>query len=57
MLKLHSRRVTCVEFHPSHNSLVLSGDKKGQVAVWNLDKVGVKFLGGGWEGARGALHL
>lgn len=39
MLKLHSRRVACLEFHPRHPSLVVSGDKRGQVAVWDFDKV------------------
>lgn len=34
VLKLHSRRVTCLEFHPHHDHLVLSGDKKGQIAIW-----------------------
>ena len=31
VLKLHSRRVTCLEFHPTRDNLVLSGDKHGQV--------------------------
>ena len=31
VLKLHSRRCTCLEFHPFKDNLVLSGDKKGQV--------------------------
>ncbi|GAB4821800.1 hypothetical protein N2152v2_008846 [Parachlorella kessleri] len=62
VLKLHSRRVTCLEFHPRNPSLVLSGDKKGQIAVWDFDKVyertvypginrwqtmGLRFLPGG----------
>lgn len=37
VLKLHSRRVTCLEFHPTDDKLVLSGDKRGQIAVWDLD--------------------
>ncbi|KAK9811590.1 hypothetical protein WJX72_006636 [[Myrmecia] bisecta] len=39
VLKLHSRRCTCLEFHPSKDNIVLSGDKKGQVAIWDFDKV------------------
>eukprot|EP00884_Botryococcus_braunii_P017509 jgi/Botrbrau1/4441/Bobra.0348s0029.2 len=39
VLKLHSRRCTCLEFHPTKDHIVLSGDKKGQVAVWNFEKV------------------
>lgn len=31
VLKLHSRRCTCLEFHPTRDNIVLSGDKKGQV--------------------------
>jgi DNA damage-binding protein 2 len=33
VLKLRSRRSTCLEFHPLHNALVFSGDKKGEIAV------------------------
>ena len=33
VLKLHSRRVTSLEFHPSKDNLVLSGDKKGQARL------------------------
>ncbi|KAK9845886.1 hypothetical protein WJX81_005132 [Elliptochloris bilobata] len=39
VLRLHSRRCTCLEFHPTKDNLVLSGDKKGQVAVWDHIKV------------------
>ncbi|KAL3157624.1 hypothetical protein ABBQ32_012072 [Trebouxia sp. C0010 RCD-2024] len=39
VLRLHSRRCTCLEFHPSRDNIVLSGDKKGQVAVWDHAKV------------------
>ena len=38
VLKLHARRVTCLEFHPTLDNLVLSGDKHGQVAVWDWQK-------------------
>ena len=33
VLKLHSRRCTCLEFHPLRDNLVLSGDKKGQAGT------------------------
>lgn len=39
ILKLHSRRSTSLEFHPVHNSIVFSGDKKGEIAMWNFEKV------------------
>ncbi|XP_002979996.2 DNA damage-binding protein 2 [Selaginella moellendorffii] len=39
ILKLHSRRVTCLEFHPTNDKLVISGDKKGQVGIWDYLKV------------------
>ncbi|KAL6848212.1 hypothetical protein ACP4OV_022340 [Aristida adscensionis] len=28
-IKFHQRRVTCLEFHPTKNNVLLSGDKKG----------------------------
>ncbi|KAB5520394.1 hypothetical protein DKX38_024713 [Salix brachista] len=39
VIRYHSRRVTCLEFHPTKNNILLSGDKKGQVGVWDFDKV------------------
>ncbi len=39
VLKLHARRSTCLEFHPTKDNIVLSGDKHGQIAVWDVDKV------------------
>ena len=33
VLKLHSRRCTCLQFHPLKDNLVLSGDKHGQVSL------------------------
>jgi WD40 repeat protein len=41
ILKLHSRRVTCLEFHPDPGRahLVFSGSKKGIIASWDMDKV------------------
>lgn len=62
VLRLHAKRVTCLEFHPLNNSIVLSGSKGGGIAVWNMDRVaeravyrdinmwltsGLKFLPGG----------
>lgn len=39
VLKLHSRRCTCLEFHPTKDNIIVSGDKKGQVAIWDFEKV------------------
>ncbi|CAO2840836.1 unnamed protein product [Amaranthus hypochondriacus] len=39
VIRYHSRRVTCLEFHPTNNNILLSGDKKGQLGVWDYDKV------------------
>lgn len=46
VIRYHSRRVTCLEFHPTNNRLLLSGDKKGQVGVWDYDKVHEKVVYG-----------
>lgn len=39
ILKLHSRRVCCLAVPPSSDSHMLSGDKKGGIAVWNFTQV------------------
>ncbi|CAN8253233.1 unnamed protein product [Cochlearia groenlandica] len=39
VIRYHSRRVTCLEFHPTRNNILLSGDKKGQIGVWDFAKV------------------
>ncbi|XP_073062088.1 protein DAMAGED DNA-BINDING 2 [Primulina eburnea] len=39
VIRYHSRRVTCLEFHPTNNHILLSGDKKGQLGVWDFRKV------------------
>lgn len=39
VLRLMTRRVTCLEFHPSRDDVVLAGDKKGVVALWDFQKV------------------
>ncbi|KAH9330599.1 hypothetical protein KI387_002707, partial [Taxus chinensis] len=37
--KFHSRRITCLEFHPTKNNILVSGDKKGQIGIWDYEKV------------------
>ncbi len=39
ILKLHSRRVTALEFHPCKDNIVVSADKKGGIAAWDFAKV------------------
>lgn len=39
VIRYHSRRVTCLEFHPTNDNILLSGDKKGQLGVWDFCKV------------------
>eukprot|EP00249_Psilotum_nudum_P011683 c23318_g1_i1 orf=119-1795(+) len=39
IIKLHSRRVTYIEFHPTKDNLLISGDKKGQVGIWDFERV------------------
>ncbi|KAJ4725594.1 damaged DNA binding 2 [Melia azedarach] len=46
VIRYHSRRVTCLEFHPTKNNILLSGDKKGQVGVWDFCKVSEKMVYG-----------
>ncbi|KAK4606106.1 hypothetical protein RGQ29_000396 [Quercus rubra] len=46
VIRYHSRRITCLEFHPTNNNLLLSGDKKGQVGVWDFGKVHEKMVYG-----------
>ncbi|GAV89905.1 WD40 domain-containing protein, partial [Cephalotus follicularis] len=46
VIRYHSRRVTSLEFHPTNNNLLLSGDKKGQVGVWDFAKVHEKTVYG-----------
>ncbi|WOL16542.1 protein DAMAGED DNA-BINDING 2 [Canna indica] len=38
LIRFHSRRVTCLEFHPTKSNILLSGDKKGQIGIWNYNK-------------------
>ncbi|KAF3641416.1 Protein DAMAGED DNA-BINDING 2 [Capsicum annuum] len=44
VIRYHSRRVTCLEFHPTNNSILLSGDKKGQLGIWDFGKVHEKTV-------------
>ncbi|EME27296.1 protein damaged DNA-binding 2 [Galdieria sulphuraria] len=37
ILRLHLRRVTALEFHPQQPEWVLSGDKRGILAIWNFE--------------------
>ncbi|KAL2317498.1 hypothetical protein Fmac_031374 [Flemingia macrophylla] len=46
VIRYHSRRVTCLEFHPTKNNILLSGDKKGQLGVWDYGKVYEKVVYG-----------
>lgn len=39
VIRYHSRRITCLEFHPTKNNILISGDKKGQLGVWDYGKV------------------
>eukprot|EP00879_Flechtneria_rotunda_P023389 GHRR01024740.1.p1 GENE.GHRR01024740.1~~GHRR01024740.1.p1 ORF type:complete len:280 (+),score=52.77 GHRR01024740.1:95-934(+) len=39
ILKLHSRRVCCLAFPADSDSHVISGDKKGGIAIWNFMRV------------------
>ncbi|PKA55101.1 Protein damaged DNA-binding 2 [Apostasia shenzhenica] len=44
LVRFHSRRVTSLEFHPTLSSVLLSGDKKGQIGIWNYDKLHERTL-------------
>ncbi|KAI4306610.1 hypothetical protein L6164_029871 [Bauhinia variegata] len=46
VIRYHSRRITCLEFHPTKNNILLSGDKRGQVGVWDFVKVHEKVVYG-----------
>lgn len=39
VLRLHARRVTTLEFHPTLDHIVLSGDKKGQVTSQGSESI------------------
>ncbi|XP_062192657.1 DNA damage-binding protein 2 [Phragmites australis] len=42
-VKFHQRRVTCLEFHPARNNVLLSGDKKGLLGIWDYVKLHEKI--------------
>ncbi|CAN6472593.1 unnamed protein product [Victoria cruziana] len=44
IIRLHSRRVTCLEFHPTNNKIILSSDKKGQLGIWDYNRVSEKTV-------------
>ncbi|KAI4385576.1 hypothetical protein MLD38_003586 [Melastoma candidum] len=44
VIRYHSRRVTCLEFHPRMNKILLTGDKKGHLGVWDIGKVYEKVV-------------
>ncbi|XP_016432567.1 protein DAMAGED DNA-BINDING 2 [Nicotiana tabacum] len=46
VIRYHSRRVACLEFHPTNNNILLSGDKKGQLGIWDFGKVHEKTIYG-----------
>lgn len=50
VIRYHSRRVTCLEFHPTKYNIILSGDKKGQLGVWDFDQVYEKTVYGNIHG-------
>ncbi|XXG66429.1 hypothetical protein AAC387_Pa05g3910 [Persea americana] len=46
IIRFHSRRITCLEFHPTNNHVLLSGDKKGQLGIWDYAKIHEKTVYG-----------
>ncbi|KAL0370658.1 UNVERIFIED_CONTAM: protein DAMAGED DNA-BINDING 2 [Sesamum angustifolium] len=50
VIRYHSRRVTCLEFHPTRNNILISGDKKGQLGVWDYGKVHERTVYGNIHG-------
>lgn len=44
IIRLHSRRITSLEFHPTRDTVILSGDKKGQVGIWDYGKLHEKTV-------------
>ncbi|KAH6836638.1 damaged DNA binding 2 [Perilla frutescens var. hirtella] len=50
VIRYHSRRVTCLEFHPTKNNILISGDKKGQLGVWDYGKVHERIVYGNIHG-------
>ncbi|EPS62360.1 hypothetical protein M569_12431, partial [Genlisea aurea] len=50
VIRYHSRRITCLEFHPTKNNIIISGDKKGQLGVWDFHEVHEKRVYGNIHG-------
>lgn len=44
LIRFHSRRITSLEFHPTQNNVILSGDKKGQLGIWDYHKLHEKTV-------------
>ncbi|KAK2969188.1 hypothetical protein RJ640_025901, partial [Escallonia rubra] len=50
VIRYHSRRITCLEFHPTSNNILLSGDKKGQLGVLDFRKIHERTVYGNVHG-------
>ena len=56
VIKLHSRRLTAMEFHPTR-PIIVSGDKRGQIGLWDFDRVFEKtVIESKIEGAAHGIH-
>lgn len=44
ILRLHHRRCQSLEFHPTKDAIVVSGDKSGELAVWNFMDVNERTI-------------
>ncbi|KAJ6844536.1 putative protein DAMAGED DNA-BINDING 2 [Iris pallida] len=44
LIRFHSRRITSLEFHPTQDNVLLSGDKKGQLGIWDYGKLHEKMV-------------
>ncbi|KAG8053491.1 hypothetical protein GUJ93_ZPchr0001g29359 [Zizania palustris] len=43
-IKFFQSRVTCLEFHPTKNNVLLSGDKEGLLGIWDYVKLHEKII-------------
>ncbi|KAF3333661.1 protein DAMAGED DNA-BINDING 2 [Carex littledalei] len=43
-VRFHARRITCLEFHPTNDNVILSGDKKGALGIWDYVKLHEKTV-------------
>ena len=39
LIKFHKRRVQTLLFHPNNSEILISGDKSGEIGVWNFGSV------------------